>query len=329
MLVFLAHLVGGSALPAYAHEPAVFAAILPWWNFSTNAVYFFFIISGFVILPSAMKYQPREFAFRRFLRIYPLFFVLTLLYIVLNLLSDTRAEMNDPLRILFALTFLSQITGTGQLTPNAWSLTFEVWFYALTGLVALFAIHKPQRIGLILAGLAVAAFTARFPLTFFFLGGVAVRLLSDSGRLPSGRYVPVFEGLSFVLMAWLMQGGKWDYHPSDLADPKAVALILVSTLYFMFAIAPSSLTSRLLPTQPLLYLGTISYSLFLVHPYVYLPMRMLFTRLSWFGPNEALSLSLFVFCTVPLGLLVSHVCHKTIETGLYQMVFRQKVFSPK
>ena len=329
LLVFLAHLTGGSALHAYAHDPAVFEAVRPWWNFGTNAVYFFFIISGFVILPSAIKYAPSEFAFRRFLRIYPLFFVMSLLYIVLNVLSDTQPEMNDPLRIAFALTFLSQITGTGQLTPNAWSLTFEIWFYALTGLVTLFAIHRPHRIGLILAGLAAAVFTAAFPLTFFFLGGVAIRLLSNGGRLPSGRYLPVAEGLSFALMVWLMQGGKWLYHPSDLTDPKAVALILASTLYFMFSIAPHSLTSRVLPTAPLLYLGTISYSLFLIHPYVYLPMRMIFTRLGWFGPNAGLSISLFVLCTLPLGILISHIGHKTIETRLYQMVFREKVFAPK
>ncbi|WP_126975676.1 hypothetical protein [Frigidibacter oleivorans] len=44
------------------------------------------------------------------------------------------------------------------------------------------------------------------------------------------------------------------------------------------AVEPDSLTARLLSARPAQFLGTISCSLYLVHPYFYLPARLAFER---------------------------------------------------
>ncbi len=326
LMVFIAHLAGGTALNAYADDPSVFAGLEHYWNFGTNVVFFFFIISGFVILPSSIKYSPGGFAARRLIRIYPLFFAMTMLFIVLNAVTNTAPELKDPWKIFLALTFLTNFTNTGQLTPNAWSIVYEMWFYLLTGLVMAFAIHRPSKIGLTLSVLAAAAFTLYFPATLFFLGGVMIRLLADRGMLPTGKLVPVGEILAFGGAVYFLQLGKVLYIPSDFVDPNVTLTIVFSVLYFMLAISPGSISGRVFSSKWIFYLGTISYSMFLTHPYVYLPMRMVFEKMGWFGSNFPLSVSIFILVTIPLGVLVAHLAHITVETWLYQKVFKQKVF---
>src|SRR5690242_6269345 len=84
MMVFWAHLLGGTAKHVYAGNPFYVALVWGPWSFGAWGVELFFVISGFVILPSVMRYSLGQFALRRFLRLYPLFFVFTLFFAALN-----------------------------------------------------------------------------------------------------------------------------------------------------------------------------------------------------------------------------------------------------
>ena len=83
MMVFFAHILNGLREHAYPEMSNFVARSEVFWNLGTYGVYLFFTISGFVILPSAMRYSAREFAARRFFRVYPLFLFMTVLFIVL------------------------------------------------------------------------------------------------------------------------------------------------------------------------------------------------------------------------------------------------------
>src|SRR3546814_8269299 len=74
------------------------------------------------------------------------------------------------------------------------------------------------------------------------------------------------------------------------------------------------------------YQGTVSYSLYLVHPYTYYAMRMLFVAMGLFTNHIALSMLLFFLVTTPLTLLVTHVVHHLVELGPYQWFFRQRIY---
>src|SRR3546814_12383991 len=74
------------------------------------------------------------------------------------------------------------------------------------------------------------------------------------------------------------------------------------------------------------YQGTVSYSLYLVHPYTYYAMRMLFVEMGLFTNHIALSMLLFFLVTTPLTLLVTHVVHHLVELGPYQWFFRQRIY---
>src|SRR3546814_12014022 len=86
--------------------------------------------SELVILPSVLRYSTGQFALRRFLRLYPLFLTLTLLFVLLNAVTNAYPDLNNWPTILAGVTFTNLFWHTEQLTPNAWSLTFEVIFYS-------------------------------------------------------------------------------------------------------------------------------------------------------------------------------------------------------
>lgn len=326
MMVFAGHLLGGTAKHIYNDDPAYVQAVTAPWHLGTAGVVLFFVISGFVILPSVMRYRPADFALRRFVRLYPLFLALTLLFIALNLFTQAYPKLNDPLAIVAGLTFTNLFVGTEQLTPNAWSLTFEAIFYALICLVVYSTVHRPNRLALIVASVVSLAFVALFPIALFFVGGVIIRLVYDRGfslpRWPSRVLELAALGcfVHFASISWFA------YVPADFNNPVALAILISSLCYFALAVLPGSLTAKMLGSGPALYLGTVSYSLYLVHPYTYYATREIFDRSGLFTDNHVTSMALFYLATTPLTLLATHIVHKTIEMKPYQWVFRQGIY---
>lgn len=326
MMVFWGHLLGGTAKHIYADDPHYLGAVEGFWHLGTSGVVLFFVISGFVILPSVIRYRPGQFALRRFVRLYPLFIALSLLFVGLNAATNLYPNLNDIGTIFAALLFVNIFIGTEQLTPNAWSLSFEVIFYALTCLTVYFVIHRPSRAGLLMAMALCAIFLLIFPIGVFFLGGVLIRLLYDRGiELPAwlARPLELIAAVCFVRyasMSWFA------YVPSDFLNPIALKIIVSGLCYFYLALPRTSLTTLCLRSSEALYIGTVSYSLYLVHPYVYYACRLIFDRLGWFTGNQLVSMLFFFGVTTPITLVVTHVIHKTIEMKPYEWTFRQRIY---
>ena len=326
LMVFAGHLLGGSARHIYHADPAYVQAVEAPWHLGTAGVVLFFVISGFVILPSVVRYSPGDFALRRFMRIYPLFFVLSLLFVALNALTHAYPKLNDPLAIFAGLTFTNLFFGTEQLTPNAWSLTFEAIFYGLICLVVYFAVHRPNRVGLLLAVGLSLAFVVYYPIACFFVGGVAIRIAHDRGwRLPK-LPARVLELIALACFARFASMAWFAYVPTDFANPIALAILASSLVYFALAVSPDSLTAAALKVKPALYLGTVSYSLYLVHPYTYYVTRELFDKAGLFTHNQLASMALFYAVATPLTLAATHVVHKTLEMKPYQWLFHQRIY---
>jgi peptidoglycan/LPS O-acetylase OafA/YrhL len=326
MMVFFAHLLGGTADHIYAGDRVYDAAIRPFWNIGTFGVELFFVISGFVILPSVMRYSLSEFALRRLLRLYPLFLAFSLLFIGLNAATNAYPKLNSPLAVFSGLFFVNLFTGTEQLTPNAWSLSFEVVFYAAMALSWYFAVRRRSPVMTVVMVALSLAFLAAFPIAIFFLMGLVVRVAHDRGLfLPSG-VARAAEALMFVLMLWLASLSKSAFVWDDFAKPSVPPLILATGLYFFLAVHPASLTSRLLANRATLYLGTVSFSLYIVHPYIYLAIRMLFDRLGWFTSDHVASMLAFAAVVTPLMLVATAIVHKQFEVRPYAWFFRQDIY---
>lgn len=326
MMVLLAHILGGTAEHIYTDRAGFQELYRPFWNFGTYGVYLFFAISGYVILPSALKYAPREFALRRFMRLYPLFFVLTLLFVILNILTNYAPKLNDPLTILAGFTFTNLLAGTEQLTPNAWSLTYEVMFYTLIVCVVAFGVRQRHSLWLALSIAAALAFLIRFPAALYFLIGISAWLLHRRWGRTSGTAARLVEACAFVGLVLVASQGHFSYKHEEMTNPVALGTIFMTAAYFHLAALHNSLTARLLSGRLPLYLGTVSYSLYLVHPYTYLPTRLIFERLGLFGDNIALSVGVFAIAVIVTTMIATEIAHRTLETWPYRRMFSAEVF---
>ena len=102
---------------------------------------------------------------------------------------------------------------------------------------------------------------------------------------------------------------------------------MVSTIgYFYFAVQPGSLTTAASRHPWLVWLGTMSYSLYLVHPYTYYATRLAFVKLGLFADNWLLSMALFFAVATPLTFALTHLAHRVLEVRVYQWFFDQRIY---
>jgi len=326
-MVFGAHILGGTAEHIYDDKPDYVSFVEIPWSFGVYGVNLFFVISGFVIWGSVVRYSPVEFEMRRFIRIYPLFFASTIIFAALNAVTNAYPKVNDPISFISALLFIDLFVGTEQLAPNAWSLSYEVAYYVLTCLTFHFALRKRSvPLGFLAAALSLA-FIVAFPITFYFVGGLLIRILYDRGigvpRPLPGRVLEVTFG---ALAIWTSSLGHIEYTWERMAEPLVVLRVITTLLYFHFAVQEGSLTQRLLSNRAVAYAGLVSYSLYLVHPYVYFVTRAVFVRVNLFTDDVLTSMTLFAAVTVLATLPVTHLAHILLERWPYERFFRQRVF---
>lgn len=122
---------------------------LSWYRFGNFGVPIFFIISGFVISQSIRSGNIQKFITGRFIRLFPLFWILcTITYIFTLLMPNGK-----PVRIqeyLISMTMLGDKFGSflgypGLVDPVYWSLSVELIFYCSIGLFVYFFSWKHIR----------------------------------------------------------------------------------------------------------------------------------------------------------------------------------------
>ena len=326
LMVFYAHLLGGTAEHIYEHNSTYVEVVRYPWNFGVYGVELFFVISGFVITPSALRYTLGEFAIRRFMRLYPLFISFTIIFAILNYLTNEYKDINNGYAVLYGALFLNLFFRTEQITPNAWSLTYEVIYYVLTALIIQFWIRKPNKIlGVAVAACAVYFFIA-YPISLYFIAGVLVRILYDRGAYLSFRIPWLLEGALIVLCVILACQDNYRYKWEDFLNPVVVPLAIATALMFYLAVREGSLLNTLLNRPFFLYFGTVSYSLYLVHPYTYYLCRLLFVKLGLFTNDVVFSMALFFAVATAITLVATHLAHITLERWPYAWFFRQGIY---
>ncbi len=122
---------------------------LHWYRYGNLGVQLFFIISGFVIVQSLHGKTLRQFATGRFIRLFPLFWILcTLTYLITRVVPHT--EHLQFIEYVSSMTMLGDkfngYAGFGSLVdPSYWTLSVELIFYTGIGLFAYLFSYKNIR----------------------------------------------------------------------------------------------------------------------------------------------------------------------------------------
>ena len=232
----------------------------------------FFILSGFVIAGTLQRSQsPRDFALRRAARLYPAFLACSGLTLAVFALGGPNPVGIGPASALAGLTMLAPLAGVPPIDPSHWTLTYEVAFYALC---ALALVHRRGadpglRLERICAGWLAAAFlgTLFLPvaaLQVAILLNLPFALLFVIGamlaRLAAGMLTPLGLGALVAALGLTGLGPAVDH--AGIGTGPYVLLVLGFA-----ATVLAAATGRLswLGCAPLVFLGAISYPLYLVH----------------------------------------------------------------
>lgn len=306
------------------------------------------MISGFLITKKIIEgIQAGEFTLvgfyeRRVRRIFPALFSTLFATLLLGaVLFDGGAFLKLGKSATFTTLFSSNIffwTQTGYFdTPSSqnpllhmWSLSVEEQFYLVLPLL-LIVLHRFQRKHIKTTLLAIASLS---------FAGVAYQLTRD----PSGAFYltpgRIWELLVGSILA-LSGTGKLDHPFRNLLSAAGVLLILISTVFFstdtpfpgFAALLPvlgsafiiyagstgKSLVGTFLSTKPMVFIGKISYSLYLWHwPLLVFFKYYLIREMTW--------LELAVYFA--LIILVSTISWKWIETPFrsFKVIKRKHIF---
>jgi len=285
-------------------------------------VIWFFLLSG-VVIPFSLHPGPggaRRFIVSRGLRLYPTYWLSMAVFVAM--LALTGAELPSGRAIMANLTMLQSAFGYDDVVGLYWTLFIEWVFYALClGLMLMSRLHD-------------TAFRA-----LCALGLLLVALAMGMARMLLHRKLPVALplGLSLMLFGsiwrdWILGQATATTKRCAVALLGAYCVLLPPTFYaaygfdtglgeywlrylFTYALAIGSflvLTQRVRLQQPLLlWLGTRSYSLYLLHP------SMALLAGYWLG--SAKPSILLALVATGLAFVAAHVSYHYVEWPFMQL----------
>src|SRR5690348_2252421 len=133
--------------------------------FGASGVHIFFVISGFIMVFTSFgnasdTFDASKFAFRRIIRIYPIYIIYALVYLCFYYAIGAGKGLTIP--EFFGAMFLLPGYSASIIGPG-WTLSYEVYFYLCFGLAMTLGLTR---------GL--------FALTLFFFGAIASRFVINT-----------------------------------------------------------------------------------------------------------------------------------------------------
>jgi peptidoglycan/LPS O-acetylase OafA/YrhL len=312
----------------YYHRFPVRGAFL----FGYSGIYFFFVLSGFLIAlahaddvgkPKAVG----RYLLKRFIRILPPYWVVFCPVAALYFVTRAPATINSftPLNLLseFLLSpFGNQMHGIMYV---AWTLHLEMLFYLVFaclilnrtfGLV-LIGLWQLLVLGTCLGLLSHPDFLSRAVLTgnLGFLLGMLVLLLYSSKFTIPARLVTTLGLLTFLFAGWLDVARQRPY----------IALYLSASFLLVLGLARLDQASKTKAPKAATSLGIASYSIYLVHyPVISIASKII----AHFDRTTRIPMEVFFGLVAVVALLVSLVFYRLVERPLLA-ILRERLLSPR
>ncbi|HZP98772.1 MAG TPA: acyltransferase [Reyranella sp.] len=287
------------------------------WSSSLGPGHFgvelFFIISGFVILMTTEgKKTVREFAISRFARLMPAFLAAMLLATFVFSLWPMLPFLGRPSvgQFLANMTMAPGLFGQKSIDLPYWTLAYELVFYVLMAVaLKLRALRSIEAFGLLwvaVGWLYVATMDVRLHhrttillLAYygnFFLAGMCLY------RIHSGAARPItYIALACAVLANVRGGGEQAFYaPGYIYLPLAICFTLLVWW------ASGKRVARWFTWRPLVFLGQISYPLYLLHVVLGFEIIRIGVAHGWSTPQGVLA-------AVTASLVVATLFHYLIE----------------
>lgn len=252
-----------------------------WLQLGMFGYHLFFILSGFLIFRSLESSGSiARFVKSRIFRLYPTFWVAVVITFIGVSLMGLPGRERTFKELIVNLTMAPHVFDVRYIDRVYWTLSYEISFYVIITL--LFASGALKRLeitlglwlGLQCGILGISWFIWRKPpahpwdallmarySNLFILGMLLHRILD---RIPRRTVPPTAFGIlcSATRMEWALIA--WVTGIATLVDPQALFVLPLIVVIFFLIQSRSSLVAPL-RWAGLLYMGTISYPLYLIH----------------------------------------------------------------
>lgn len=277
-LVLIGHLAGTRGFPLRADVGNALAL-------GHVGVHIFFVISGFLITGLLLKELDKtgrihlgRFYFRRTLRIFPPYYTLILVLVMAQAAGVLRLAPGD---VAHAITYTSNYdSGRSWWVGHTWSLGVEEQFYLLWPAV-LVALGAKRGLRVAAAILLLTPIVRLAEVQFFrvYIDGIGARFETVADAIAIGcvlacareelhrraAYLRVLESPLFVVVPLLVFAGSMlGNHPRLAYVVGQPIANLCAALVVDWAVTyPAGRVGRLLNTRALVFVGAMSYSLYL------------------------------------------------------------------
>jgi peptidoglycan/LPS O-acetylase OafA/YrhL len=303
----------------FYHGPGLYPEIgrqYGWASIGDEGVRLFFLISGFVIAMSLTGSTLRRFAIKRFIRLYPIYWICAAVTFTAVTIWGLPGREVDLKAGLLNVTMLQNLAGALNIDGVYWTLTIELLFYIQAALLWHFRWLEGRRLPVALFAWLAASQVAVYVIPFLPLGPAQWRWEQAAVNMP------VFMLGICVLQFHRGERGRWLYlfgaaaigltalHDWDIALSAAVCLGI------MLAALRWPITSW----GPLLVLGEASYVLYLLHDN--LGLIFLRSAAGW-GLGQVPAAVLAAVAAVALAVAVTYVVERPLRRALTGLLPRR------
>jgi peptidoglycan/LPS O-acetylase OafA/YrhL len=322
-----------------------------------NAVSFFFVLSGFLITYLLLQEQDkkrhvsiRNFYIKRILRIWPLYFLMIIIALFI------QPVLIDLLHIPYVMTYdfketwmyfvfflpgmVTYYFGGSHLLEPLWSIGVEELFYLFWAPVFKY-IHRfifPILLFVLVAKLVLLQLShlGYFPPAMAYLirilqfesmayGGIGAYLLFNYGKqlLHYARLIQIMKllfGLSILGLIFFSNAIHILLFKSNSNSDFEVFVKSFLFAGFLFSMALTNKKILFLSSKPMVYLGEISYGIYMYHLLI---LTVLILPIHNLHLNPILKDSLFLGASILLTILIAGLSKRFFES--YFLNFRKKL----
>ena len=318
--VLLYHLSGTIALDKYFGID-LYARLL---GFGGARVPFFFVLSGFVLTMAYARdfgHPQRAWPFlrRRFLRLYPTYWIILLLVMSPALFVPALREAipSDPVAVLKMLALWPDHRGGSSATGApvivvAWTLHYEIAFCLL---LASWIISRPLGFALTVVLLANALACGRADCTgyrqflaggsmgYFACGAVAAWLVRRLPAMPHARWLAAGALVVYLFIAITAQGG----HEFDWLPDKNLFFVALACVVLICLVNEQKVQPQLPPSPFVKLLSDSSYAMYLMHfPLISLVCKLV-VHAGWRGATGAAVAFVSALCICISAAMAFHL----------------------
>lgn len=281
-------------------------------------VYLFFIISGFVIFLTLKRCKSHtDFIVSRFSRIFPAYWIAIILTAIVVNIYDLKGLHRSIDEILVNLTMLQGYIGIQHVDEVYWTLTYELLFYTFMYLIyRLKLIHKIDHIlflwlSLQLSSILIEYYYGWFPwkITYFMILGY-IHLFA-AGIF----FLKIHEGehsmYHYLLLVYCLLI-QWIKGPTE----ESIAVTIFGIIFIVFIGG----WLKFIAIRPLIFLGSISYPLYLIHQNIgYVLINKLQTENVSTIISLLLTISIMIITATLINLYVEKPSMRYLKARYYKI----------